>query len=107
MKRPELIVEIVAEGGSIKFFKDKKAKEFIYFLITNEDYFNNESSESTESGLYTDLSELLKATLEEYPLFMLHPLFIHEDYKKEFFGCLTEYALSRGINLGAWCKALK
>jgi len=107
MGKPVLIAEIVAEGGSIKFFRDKKDKEDIYFLITNEDYFNNEDAESTESGLYKSLNELLKETLELYPVFMLHPTYIHDDYKKELFSCLTEYSLSRGVNLEAWCGVLK
>ena len=107
MGKPVLIAEIVAEGGSIKFFKDKKLKKDIFFLITNEDYFNNEDDESTESGLYDRLSDLLKETLELYPVFMLHPIYIHKEYKKELFSCLSEYSLSRGINLDAWCGVLK
>jgi len=107
MGKPVLIAEIVAEGGSIMFFKDKKGKKDIFFLITNEDYFNNEDDESTESGLYDKLSDLLKATIELYPVFMLHPTFIHDDYKNELYSCLTEYSLSRGVNLDAWCEVLK
>ena len=107
MGKPELIAEIVAEGGSIKFFKDKKLKKDIFFLITNEDYFNNEDDESTESGLYDRLSDLLKETLELYPVFMLNPIYINKEYKKELFSCLSEYSLSRGINLDAWCGVLK
>ena len=107
MGKPVLIAEIVAEGGSIKFFKDKKGKKDIFFLITNEDYFNNEDAESTESGLYDKLSNLLKATIELYPVFMLHPIFVHKEYRTELFNCLSEYSLSRGVNLEAWCNALK
>jgi len=107
MGKPVLIAEIVAEGGSIKFFKDKKLKKDIFFLITNENYFNNEGDESTESGLYDNLSELLKATLELYPVFMLHPKFVHNDFKNNLYNCLSEYSLSRGVNLDAWCNALK
>jgi len=107
MGKPVLIAEIVAEGGSIKFFKDKKGKNDIFFLITNEEYFNSEEDESTESALYNKLSNLLKATIELYPVFMLHPIFVHNDYKNELYSCLSEYSLSRGVNINAWCDALK
>lgn len=107
MEKPELIAEIGADGGSIKFFKGKKDKKDTFFLITNENYFNNEGDESSESAIYGKLSDLLKDTLEKYPVFMLHPEFVHKEYKEELFGCLTEYAFSRGVNLNSWCEILK
>ncbi len=107
MSRPLLIAEIVAEGGSIKFFKDKKHKKDIFFLITNEDYFNNEDDDSKESDLYNSLPELMQDTIKLYPIFMLHPMFIHKEYKEQINSCLNEYALSRGVDLQAWCNALK
>jgi len=107
MERPILIAEIVAEGGSIKIFKDKKNKKDIFFLITNEDYFNNEGDESTESGLYSSLNDLLTETIQLYPIFMLTPIYVHKNYKEELFNCLSEYSFSRGVNLNTWCNILK
>jgi len=107
MQKPELIIEIIADGGSIKFYRKTKNHKDVFFLITHENYFNNEAPEYTESGIYLDLKELITETVKLYPVFMLYPTFIHESYKNTFSAYLTEYALSKGINLDTWCKALQ
>lgn len=108
MENAELIVKVTTESESIDFYRTKEGTEYKFFLITNEkNEIDDDMQELQESNLYDSLEDLWEATISLYPLFMLKPEFIHNDYKEQICELLNAYAISKGIMLKSWKKALE
>ena len=108
MENSELIVKVTTEAESINFFRALENGKYIYFLITDEkNEIDDDIQELQESNLYDSIEELWQAALALYPLFMLKPEFIHSEYKENICELLNNYAISKGIMLKSWKKALE
>jgi hypothetical protein len=86
------ICRIGSEQGNINFYHCKKEGMDRFFFTTDEsgffDFDKVFAFEEMEGVTYLeefeDFAAAFQRLLEKYPIFRLHPLEVHEDYKQEF-----------------------
>jgi hypothetical protein len=87
MNKEKLILEAGGEGGSVKLVQIKN----YYLFSTNETTLREFVPDLTleeltsKSNVFTSFAEAMESLLEKYPIFHLHPLETHPDFKNEIF----------------------
>ncbi len=107
MDKSELILKVITESEAINFYVANENGKRIFFLVTDENNEIDDIQELQESNIYSNIEELFEETLKQYPIFMLNPVFIHEDFKNSICEILNNYAIRKGIMLKSWKKALE
>jgi len=75
MEKENILLRVGGEGGNIKLFEHKCS----YYFSTKENIFAYINS--SESNEFDSFYDAFISLLETYPIFMLYPLFVHNDYK--------------------------
>lgn len=72
----ETILEIGAEGGSIKVYKTQENQ---YFFSTSE-FDLEDNFSATTSNVENSFKKILIKIRNKYPIYSLHPQFVHQGY---------------------------
>ncbi len=85
MKNKIVILEAGADGGSIMLIQ----KSDYYLFTTDETTLREFVPEmmfedlKSKSDIFSSFAEAMKNLLEKYPIFSLHPLSVHPDFRNK------------------------
>lgn len=110
MKEDIKIFEVGAEGGNLTIYKTTIQNRDYYY--SNEysgiDDFSVSNPESLSRKSFSFEEEFLRITFRYKNLLSLHPLFVHEFYRKSVIIFLKDYQLEKGVyvDYNEWAKVL-
>ena len=91
--KSELILEVGAEGGSIKLLGTRVSNGWHFRVSTSENYgedIDGTSLKASGESEWVNSWASALGLLDRYPWHRLHPLFVHPEFQKRAWAAVTE-----------------